>query len=547
MAKQTEKQEGKHEAKLDTTIDRVIVYQRGATITRVGKLELQSGTYDVIIPGLPASVDKDSIRVKGTGEGAILNINVAQQFEEVYSKEDADLAEDEIKKLDQEIAKLREDWAIQENIIAKMVATRGEFFQQFGAWFSAGETSLEKLTALDTSLDAQITKAQETIKGIEDKLEGLVKKREIIDRKLRSIRDRSAVKEFWDVHVILSAEKPSEFALEVAYQIPEAWWQALYDAHVGTGQVDLKIIANTWNNTSEDWNNILLEVSTATLTAITAQKPSPFVLQEYHPYAATANRDMKFKKAAPSKPRMMKEIAGGGMPKDGFAYDLEEAPAPPSEPEAAAPVAEVSDSLGVQTYKLPERISIPSDKTSHPILLTSVTLDCQKKLFWSVVHPEVVVAQDTVTNGELILLPGKVKSYFEGEYVGETTIQAVAPKETFKLGTRLSYEVKVTKKLVDRSRAKQAVKGRLMQRYEYQFQIDNLAKVDVPLKLYDRIPHSNSDKIKVETDFTENPPAKVEMGIVKWKVDLKGIEKKAWKYRYIVNYDKNITITPALP
>jgi hypothetical protein len=145
------------------------------------------------------------------------------------------------------------------------------------------------------------------------------------------------------------------------------------------------------------------------------------------------------------------------------------------------------------------------------------------------------------------LLPGKVKSYFEGEYVGETTIQAVAPKETFKLGSRLSYEVKVTKKLIDRSRAKQAVKGRLVQRYEYQFQIDNLAKVDVPLKLYDRIPHSNSDKIKVETEFAENPPAKVEMGIVKWKLDMKGIEKKAWKYRYVVNYDKNITISPPLP
>ncbi len=535
----------KLEAKLDTTIDRVIVYQRGATITRVGKLELQSGTYDVLIPGLPASVDKDSIRVKGTGEGAILNINVTQQFEEKYSKEDADLAEDEIKKLDQEIAKLREDLAIQENTIGKMVATRGEFFQQFGAWFSAGETSLEKLTALDSSLDNQIAKSQESIKGIEDRLEELAKKREVLDRKLRSIRDRSAVKEFWDVHVILSVEKPSEFALEVAYQIPDAWWQALYDAHVGTGQVDLKIIANTWNNTGEDWNEVLLEVSTATLTAITAQKPAPLVLQEYRPYVATGRRDTsKFKKAAPKK-EMMKDMPGAGMPKDEFAAELEEEPAP--EPVTEIPVAEVSDSLGVQTYKLPERISIPSDKTSHPILLTSANLECKKKLFWSVVHPEVVVAQDTVTNGDLILLPGKVKSYFEGEYVGETTIQAVAPKETFKLGSRLSYEVKVTKKLVDRSREKQAVKGRLVQRYAYQFQIDNLAKVDVPLKLYDRIPHSNSDKIKVETDFAEYPPAKVQMGIVKWKLDLKGIEKKAWKYRYVVNYDKNITISPSLP
>ncbi len=534
----------KLEAKLDTTIDRVIVYQRGATITRIGKLELQPGTYDVLIPGLPTTIDKDSIRVKGTGEGAILNINITQQFEEKYSKEDVDQAEEEIKKLDQEIAKLREEYTIQETAIGKMVSTRGEFYQQFGAWFSAGETNIQNLESLNVSLDKQITKAQETMKGIEDHLEEIVKKREILDRKLRTIRDRSTVKEFWDVHVILSAEKPSEFALEVAYQIPNAWWQALYDAHVGTGEVDLKIIANTWNNTGEDWNDVILEVSTATLTAIAAEKPSPLVLQEYRPYVNKADTKGKRRSSAPTRALSMKDEAN--IPADGFGeVELEEAPEP--SPEAKIPTAEVSDSLGVQTYKLPERISIPSDKSAHPVLLASVTLECKKKLFWSVVRPEVVVAQDTVTNGDLILLPGKVKSYFEGEYVGETTIQAVAPKETFKLGSRLSYEVKVTKKLIDRSRAKQAVKGRLVQRYEYQFQIDNLAKVDVPLKLYDRIPHSNSDKIKVETEFAENPPAKVEMGIVKWKLDMKGIEKKAWKYRYVVNYDKNITISPPLP
>src|SRR4030042_5997725 len=157
----------KQEAKLETTIDRVIVYQRGATVTRVGKLKLKSGTYNVLVAGLPATVDKDSIRVKGTGEGAILNINVAQQFEEKYSKEDADLTEEEIKKLDQEIAKLREEYAMQETKIGKMVATRGEFFQQFGIWFSAGDTTLENLTTLDTNIDDQITKAQEQMQSIE--------------------------------------------------------------------------------------------------------------------------------------------------------------------------------------------------------------------------------------------------------------------------------------------------------------------------------------------------------------------------------------------
>jgi len=534
------------DTKLESMIDRVVVYQQGAMVTRTGSVELEPGTYDVIIVGLPSATDRDSIRVKGRGSGTILNINVKEQFAEKYSKEEVNQMEVDIKRLDQETAVVQESISLQETKIAKMATARGEFFQQVGGWYAAGEIEVNGIDDLNDALGNIQNTAVDSISALGDQLEDLQRQRDVLLRKLQTVRDRSAVKRFWEVHIIMAVEVAGEISLDLAYQVPNAGWQALYDAHIEEGQVNLKIIANVWNSTEEDWNDILVEVSTATLTAISAVKPTPLILRQFVSRTGKVDEDFKARR------RPMGRKAGGGLlapaaPESSAVVDgllapsLEPAPAP----EVAASLA---DAMGVQSYNLPERISIPSEKTPHPVVLTNATLESSKKLFWSSTQPQLVVAQDVVTNGDLLLLPGKVKSYYEGEYVGETSIAAVAPKETFKLGSRLSYEVKVTKKLVDRSRAKQAVKGRFVQHYEYEMIVENLSKVDAPLKIYDRIPHSNSDKIKIEPDFSEfEPTKKPKLGVIKWKMDLKDVDSVSWKYRYAVNYDKNITIDPPLP
>lgn len=58
------------ETELSSRIDRITVYPDGAVVTRLGKAELLQGVSQVVLRGLPATIDPASIRVEGKGDGA---------------------------------------------------------------------------------------------------------------------------------------------------------------------------------------------------------------------------------------------------------------------------------------------------------------------------------------------------------------------------------------------------------------------------------------------------------------------------------------------
>ena len=102
----------------------------------------------------------------------------------------------------------------------------------------------------------------------------------------------------------------------------------------------------------------------------------------------------------------------------------------------------------------------------HPISLLTSTLKSTQNFFWSVSTPDMVIINDTLENGDLLLLPGKVKVYFEGEFIGESSFPLIAPQEKIDLGMRRSYDIKVEKKMKARQAAKEGLlKGKISKGY----------------------------------------------------------------------------------
>ena len=67
------------------------------------------------------------------------------------------------------------------------------------------------------------------------------------------------------------------------------------------------------------------------------------------------------------------------------------------------------------------------------------------------------------------------------------------------------------------------------------------------LKIMDRIVHSDSEKIKVNITQMSTEPESKNLGILTWKLPLKGQKEIKLNYSYEVVYEKNMTITPNLP
>lgn len=537
--------------KMDYKVESVIVYQEGVQITCIGSMNLKSGENMLRISDLPDSLDKESVRVKGIGRGKIVNINVNYNSRKQFKKEQFKQLQDQRKSIKKKIDKNQKKIARLNEQIIKFKTTEDLFLNDWSKAYAFGEVELDSFLEFDDKINDSMSKFRSNIDTLKNENAELQKDLSVVTNKISKLGPLEEVNNFYEVILNLYVEQQGDFAIEIRYTMPDAWWVPFYDVSLNRENALLSMMANVYNRTGLGWDDVNIEISTASLKPIRLVKPDPIILKEYIP-PPPSRPAMKRKM---SKPRMMekkmdikmeKEVEEEEMDFDDFV--TEAMPAEPEpEPVLEHTVAEVSDSIGIQSFKLPNKATIPSDKNPHPVILTHQELEVEKHYFWSSISPAQVIIRDTLINGSLLLLPGNAKIYYLEEFLGETDISLVAPKEKFKLGTRISYDLKIEKKLIDRSKDKKILKGKLKNHYAYEIKVKNLNEVGEDLTLYDRIPHSNSENINVEIEEMVPEPNKNQLGVLKWNLNMKGLPEKTIKYSYVVEYKKDVRISPALP
>ncbi len=65
---------------VDTRISEVTVYSNQARVTRCGKVALTWQEQDLVIAGLPISIETESVRATGTGTVAVRLLGVRTKF-----------------------------------------------------------------------------------------------------------------------------------------------------------------------------------------------------------------------------------------------------------------------------------------------------------------------------------------------------------------------------------------------------------------------------------------------------------------------------------
>jgi uncharacterized protein (TIGR02231 family) len=292
------------------------------------------------------------------------------------------------------------------------------------------------------------------------------------------------------------------------------------------------------NRTEEEWSDVDLTISTATARPVEAVEGSPFYITAYDPSMIAHARDSRAERRRYKSAPKPSAVAPGA----GYAP-----PAPP--PEIVEEFAEAVETVsGIAVYELPKKMTIPSDYKEHPVTLIEEELKSSTIHYWYAEEMSEVVAQDKVTNNDSVILPGKVKVFSEGDYIGETSIGQISPREEFKIGTRVAYDVKAEKKLVEREMEKAGVlRGKLRRSYNYKLEVQSFSKRPVKIDIIDRVPHSVSTQIEVKVDWEKLAPKKHELGVIEWQRELEPNEKKVIEYSYEVEWERDITISPPLP
>ena len=146
------------------------------------------------------------------------------------------------------------------------------------------------------------------------------------------------------------------------------------------------------------------------------------------------------------------------------------------------------------------------------------------------------------------MLPGDVKVYAGGDFIGETRLDLIAPREEFRLGTRAAYDVKAEKKLIEKDTDKAGItRGKRKRGYKYQLELTSFSKEDVEVRVFDTIPYSSSERIAVELKQNSHPFKRMELGVIEWELRIPAGEKAVIAYVFEVEWERDLIIRPPLP
>jgi uncharacterized protein (TIGR02231 family) len=504
-------------------------------VTRSGKVKLEAGPHKVLVTGITNYAQYDSFRVKGRGPAKLSSIDV-QSTTEVYEPS-ADLKplHDELKELERKRIGIQDEIEFQQNRGVQINNMVTEFTNHFGLVYAANEGDMKSLTDIDKKANKLASEIQQTIRNLNEELQELDDRIQILQHNIGQIDSQRKTVSTYTVEVTLEVSSASDVELYVTYQTAGASWIPRYDVDLHPAKTTLRRLAMVSNRTEEDWTEIDLTISTAIARPVEAVEGSPFFITAYDPTTVvkTRPRDRRLKRAP--KPSMVAGAAAMAPP----------APPPEIEEEFAEAVETVS---GIAVYELPKKMTIPSDHERHPVTLIEEELESTTVHYWYAEGMAEVVAQDRVVNNDNMILPGKMKVFSEGDYIGETSVHQISPREEFKIGTRVAYDVKAEKKLVEREMEKAGVlRGKLRRSYKYRLEIQSFSKRKIEIEVFDRVPHSVSTQIEVKIDWDKLSTKSHELGVIEWHREIEPNEKKSIDYEYEVVWERDVTINPPLP
>ncbi len=539
---------------VESQITAVTVYTNRALVTRRGSITLTGAERELVIAGLPLTVEAESVRAGGVGTVGVRLLGV--RTERVVATEPVS---EKVAALVLQIMELGEKRrAVQDQIDS--LNLRRAFIQ------SLGEKSVERVSQSlarqqigldDTSnllnfLGQQYTDLAGTAAERERERGELDRQIQALQRQLEIIKVPQS-KESYSLFVGIEPAGAGEFELEVSYIVFRAGWIPLYDLRVtgGVTTVGLSYLAEVQQSTGEDWPSVRLTLSTAKpgLGSL-PPKLDPWYIDIPHPVypMAPASAPMvrqRMAKSAASSDFEMDSLALSVEPTSfGGAMMMQAAPAPP--PVVAQSVAaEVSNESGVVTFRLDRDSDIPSDGTPHKITIFSDDYSCRTEY---IAMPRLVsfaYLQATVTNSPngATLLPGAANIFRDNIFVGTTRLENIAPGQEFKLNLGIDEGLKIERDLIEREVDKRFIGGQRRTTYGYRLTLTNLRNQEINLKLTEQLPVSRTEQIKVRLTRSNPQIQPGELGVLEWTISLPPKAKREVAYQFTVEHPTEVSVT----
>ncbi len=527
------------ETELTSRIDRVTVFPDGAVVTRLGKADLLQGVSQIVLRGLPATIDPASIRVEGKGDGSFsvgaVDVRVtpgdARPVLDTVLEEKLKTLRDEKEKLSGQISAIE----AKRDTIERFAQVGPDKLGPDGKALPVADWP-----AVFEAIGTALVKVQDELRGTRNRLSDVEAEIAALERARPQAGRPGAPKR--DVAISVEALQPVAAEFTVTYRVTGANWTPTYEARLTTTgekpEIALTRRAEIRQRTGEAWDDVALALSTTRSAGGTrAPDLTPMQVAFFEPPVVYESRPRLGAAPAPMAARAKAEAE---VAADTLAKQSQRSAAPKP---AEIQVATIEAGAYQANFQVPGRATIPQDGSSKTVTLT------QRKA-------EATLAARTVPEleqkayleagftheEEAPLLAGRVALHRDGTYVGMGQFNLVAPGDKVELGFGADDRIKVSFAPVKRRENEPSWLGQTRTDLrEFRTVVKSLHAKPVRITVLERIPFSESSAITVETIAAQTtPPTEKQVGdrrgVASWTFDLAPGAEKEIKLAYRIKW-----------
>ena len=513
-------------------ISEVTVYSDRAEVVKHLEGNLEAGEHVLSFENLPGSADLSSVRVQGKGDFALIDIKAETiqttdtadtRLKDLEDKKE-ELAK-QLKELNMSDARINNRKAALEKILTRLTTTTATATapaeMDTTKWSSYLQFHSEALEKCDKEIFAN---AQTTL-GVQKEINRIV--REIENMNVQRVKYRNVAK------VKIEVKKSGRIQLDLSYIVTGPSWRPSYDVRANTvqGNLELTYNAEICQSTGEDWKGVALKLSTAQ-PGIGGREPSlsPWFINKQEAVVAMGA-------AAP----MAKGLLRGRQDQMMNAYTAaDESGKDLSEMSVAG--ATVVTGATAETFIIDRVSDVLSDNKVAKVNITQQNFPTVYR-YSSVpkLSPHVYLKANAKNKSDFTLLPGRTSVFLDGAFVANASLDLVPAGQEFWTYLGVDPSVKVERKELGRREETSGIFGKKTVRtiYDNVFKIKNSKSTAIELVVWDQIPISDHEDIKVvlEEPKYEKDSENLKMSdgkSLEWRFNLKADEKKDVPFRFVI-------------
>ena len=543
---------GAAEVKTDgAAITQVTVYADRAEVVRTFKGRLEAGEQTLVFDRLPGATRLDQLRVEGRGAFTLVDIRP----ETIQTKEVANAQvralQDALKAQDLRQQALNQTEArltFQKSALDKMLAR----LTTAGKESANPEMDPLKWAAFLDFQDKQLAEVDRQLLALQTDREAVRAEVDRLNRELGALRGNERRSRLL-AKVNLDVRQAGEVEVNLSYLVRGPSWSPSYDMRADTKAKTLEVTyrAEVRQATGEDWRGVSLRLSTAQ-PGLAGREPKmdPWFLTkaEAVAFAGTVSGGLVVNGRAENRIQMFNEVQlmGNFMTTSGVAGSD-----PLKRMEAMDERrASVQASGTAATFVIDRKSDILADNKPAQVTVMRESFPayfrhtCVPKL-----SPFVYLKAKAVNKTGFTFLPGPTAVFLDGAFVAQANLDLVPSGQDFWTYLGVDQGVSVERKVLARREETTGVFGKKTLRtvFDQVFKLKNGKATDIELVLWDQVPASNHEDIKVvfeepryekDTDDLKLNESK----FLEWRLPLKAGAKQDLPFRFAVERPEDIQV-----